>query len=67
MPRPKGSKNKPSHKAGGKRESSGRPAGEEKTRIYLPLWLGKWLKANPRVIDALASEAFRKRIEEMIP
>lgn len=34
--------------------------------IRLPLWLGNWLKANPRIIEALGSEDFRQRIEEMI-
>jgi hypothetical protein len=65
MPRPKGSKNNPEHEAGGRRDGAGRPKGEEPKRVWLPLWLGQWLKANPRVIEALRDETFRAKIEEM--
>lgn len=51
---------------GGKRDGAGRkPTKEESTSFWLPIWLGQWLKANPRVIEALRSETFRAKIEEM--
>jgi hypothetical protein len=64
MPRPKGSKNKEGHKAGGKRDGAGKPGHSERYRhFFIPVWLGNFL--TPRIIDKLRDERVRLMIEEI--
>jgi hypothetical protein len=66
MPRPKGSKNKEGHKAGGKRDGAGKPGHSDKYRHYfIPVWLGRWLKKDPKVIEKLKDENVRNYLEEI--
>lgn len=51
---------------GGKRQGAGRPPNPDKwDEFWIPIWLGRWLKQSPKVIEVLKRDEVQRQIEEI--